>query len=133
MSNLNCLFFTLIITALILLPPVALSKSNPEAIEALLNRLDSQRPSPSVQESAAKAVLKRLLPAHVHSFEFKIVPKVQLQPISVGLMVMDFDYSFGCYFLFDCSSFLTGCAFLGVSLFGCLEIFWKEIISFHYN
>ncbi|KAK2994470.1 hypothetical protein RJ640_008838 [Escallonia rubra] len=52
------------------------SQSPSEAIEALLTRLDTQRSSPSVQESAAKAVLHRLLPTHSSSFEFKIVSKV---------------------------------------------------------
>ncbi|XAR63467.1 Alpha-N-acetylglucosaminidase [Bertholletia excelsa] len=46
-----------------------------DAIEALLRQLDSKRPPASVQESAAKAVLRRLLPTHVSSFEFKIVSK----------------------------------------------------------
>ncbi|KAK7323242.1 hypothetical protein VNO77_26707 [Canavalia gladiata] len=62
---------------LILIPtlslPVALSKY--EAIETLLQRLDSKRTSPSVQEAAAVGVLKRLLPTHLSSFEFKIVSK----------------------------------------------------------
>ncbi|KAF8403783.1 hypothetical protein HHK36_011889 [Tetracentron sinense] len=46
-----------------------------EGMELLLSRLDSQRASPSVQEAAAKAVLQRLLPTHLSSFEFKIVSK----------------------------------------------------------
>lgn len=53
--------------------PAALSKL--EAIEPLLQRLDSKRAPPSVQEAAAKGVLKRLLPTHLSSFEFKIVSK----------------------------------------------------------
>ncbi|XP_052194227.1 alpha-N-acetylglucosaminidase [Diospyros lotus] len=51
------------------------SSSQSEAVEALLRRLDAKRPPASVQESAAKAVLNRLLPAHVSSFVFKIVTK----------------------------------------------------------
>ncbi|KAK8284720.1 hypothetical protein V6Z12_D08G179100 [Gossypium hirsutum] len=45
------------------------------AIQPSLTRLDSKRLSPSVQESAAKAVLGRLLPTHLLSFHFKIVSK----------------------------------------------------------
>lgn len=51
------------------------SFSTIEAVEPILTRLDSQRSSPSVQESAAEAVLRRLLPTHFHSFHFKIVSK----------------------------------------------------------
>jgi alpha-N-acetylglucosaminidase len=54
--------------------PVALS--NHKAIESLLHRLDSKRAISSVQEAAAKGVLKRLLPTHLSSFEFNIVSKV---------------------------------------------------------
>lgn len=64
----------LLILILVLVPIVSLSE--PEAVEALLRRLDSKRSSASVQEAAAKAVLERLLPNHVDSFEFKIVTKV---------------------------------------------------------
>lgn len=46
-----------------------------EGIDVLLDRLDSKRVNSSVQESAAKAVLQRLLPTHVNSFHFKIVSK----------------------------------------------------------
>lgn len=46
-----------------------------DAIESVLRRLDSKRVPSVVQESAAKGVLQRLLPAHLHSFEFKIVSK----------------------------------------------------------
>lgn len=77
MSHPNFLFFTLIMASLMLLPQVVVVVfSRPEAIQSVLDRLDSKRASPSIQEAAAKAVLKRLLPAHVHSFEFKIVSKV---------------------------------------------------------
>jgi alpha-N-acetylglucosaminidase len=72
MSNFNSKFLILILTATLL--PIALSE--PEAINALLKRLDSKRPSSSVQEAAAKAVLKRLLPGYVSSFKFKIVSNV---------------------------------------------------------
>ncbi|KAE8729006.1 putative disease resistance protein [Hibiscus syriacus] len=48
---------------------------NEDEIQVILTRLDSKRSSPSVQESAAKAVLGRLLPTHFHSFDFKIVSK----------------------------------------------------------
>ncbi|KAM5552199.1 hypothetical protein ABKV19_026860 [Rosa sericea] len=55
--------------------PIAVSSEPQQPVEALLRRLDSKRSSASVQEAAAKAVLKRLLPTHVHSFDFKIVDK----------------------------------------------------------
>ncbi|KAH9774414.1 alpha-N-acetylglucosaminidase [Citrus sinensis] len=70
MSSLNLLFFVLIFTAL---PHPFVSKL--EGIDVLLDRLDSKRVNSSVQESAAKAVLQRLLPTHVNSFQFKIVSK----------------------------------------------------------
>ncbi|PON74257.1 Alpha-N-acetylglucosaminidase [Parasponia andersonii] len=69
MSNLK----TLLLILNLLLVPVALSE--PEAIQKLLRRLDSKRAPASVQEAAAKAVLKRLLPTHEASFVFEIVPK----------------------------------------------------------
>ncbi|XP_048231690.1 alpha-N-acetylglucosaminidase isoform X2 [Ricinus communis] len=76
MSTLTSLsLFTSFVLIVLLLLPVALSSSRVQPIEALLSRLDSKRSSPSVQESAAKGVLQRLLPTHVHSFEFEIVPK----------------------------------------------------------
>ncbi|KAJ4972122.1 hypothetical protein NE237_005221 [Protea cynaroides] len=68
MSRLQSLVFLFII----LLP---LASSELEAIEALVRRLDSKRALASVQEAAAKALLGRLLPTHVSSFEFKIVSK----------------------------------------------------------
>lgn len=68
---LKFVFLSLILTFSV---PVALSKN--EAIEPLLQRLDSKRAPPSVQEAAARGVLKRLLPTHLSSFEFKIVSKV---------------------------------------------------------
>lgn len=71
MSSLNILFFILMLTVL----PHAVSLEL-QAVDALLTRLDSKRFSASVQESAAKAVLQRLLPTHINSFEFKIVSKV---------------------------------------------------------
>ncbi|KAH7527885.1 hypothetical protein FEM48_Zijuj05G0013900 [Ziziphus jujuba var. spinosa] len=70
MFNSKTLFFILI---LLLVPIIALSER--EAIKALLRRLDSKRSSASVQEAAAKGVLKRLLPTHLNSFRFKIVSK----------------------------------------------------------
>ncbi|XP_057978583.1 alpha-N-acetylglucosaminidase isoform X1 [Malania oleifera] len=69
MPNLKSLIIVLVLALL----PVALSE--PEAIEALLSRLDTKRPYHSVQESAAKAVLQRLLPTYLSSFEFRIVSK----------------------------------------------------------
>ncbi|GAA0142030.1 hypothetical protein LIER_03027 [Lithospermum erythrorhizon] len=65
---------------LILLADVFLSTSSsqfqePDAIQSLINRLDSKRVSSSIQENAAKGVLHRLLPTHLSSFELKIVSK----------------------------------------------------------
>ncbi|KVH97338.1 Alpha-N-acetylglucosaminidase [Cynara cardunculus var. scolymus] len=60
---------------LLLLLPLSSSSSSPEAIQGLVERLDTQRPSPFLQESAAKALLRRLLPTHLSSFEFKILSK----------------------------------------------------------
>ncbi|KAF3975926.1 hypothetical protein CMV_000839 [Castanea mollissima] len=75
MSNSNSIFLLLILTLTLLLP-TALTLSQPKPIQALLKHLDSKRASPSVQEAAAKAVLKRLLPeCYVPSFQFKIVPR----------------------------------------------------------
>jgi hypothetical protein len=57
MSNSNPIFLILILSLTVtLLLPTALSQ--PQPILALLKRLDSKRASPSVQEAAAKAVLK---------------------------------------------------------------------------
>jgi alpha-N-acetylglucosaminidase len=72
MSNFNSKFLILVFTVTLL--PIALSE--PDAIKALVKRLDSKRPSSSVQEAAAKSVLKRLLPGYVSSFKFKIVSNV---------------------------------------------------------
>ncbi|KAK4285477.1 hypothetical protein QN277_002171 [Acacia crassicarpa] len=69
MFKFGFLFLILIPTLL----PVAFSKH--EAIEAVLHRLDSKRVPASVQEAAAKDLLRRLLPSHLSSFEFKIVSK----------------------------------------------------------
>ncbi|TMW96592.1 hypothetical protein EJD97_007133 [Solanum chilense] len=46
-----------------------------DAVESVLRRLDSKRAQSVVQESAAKGVLQRLLPAHLQSFEFKVISK----------------------------------------------------------
>ncbi|KAJ6670853.1 ALPHA-N-ACETYLGLUCOSAMINIDASE [Salix viminalis] len=72
MYTLRTLIF---ITTLLILTQSSVALSRPEAIESLLKRLDSKRASSSVQESAAIAVLKRLLPSHIHSFVFEIVSK----------------------------------------------------------
>lgn len=70
MSNLK----TLLLILSLLLVPVVLSE--PEAVQHLLRRLDSNRAPASLQEAAAQALLSRLLPTHVSSFVFKIVPVV---------------------------------------------------------
>jgi hypothetical protein len=58
------------------------SKHHP-TIDGLLDRLDSLLPTSSVQESAAKGLLQRLLPTHSQSFELRIISKV-LPFISLG-------------------------------------------------
>ncbi|CAK9168682.1 unnamed protein product [Ilex paraguariensis] len=67
----------LFLTVVVLLLSLSLSSPSEESkvIESLVRRLDTQRSSASIQESAAKGVLERLLPAHLSSFEFKIVSK----------------------------------------------------------
>ncbi|KAL8227831.1 hypothetical protein R6Q57_015415 [Mikania cordata] len=71
MINLNFSFLIL----LLLLSSSSLSSSSSSSIEGLIKRFDAHKPSPLVQESAVKALLKRLLPTHLSSFEFKIVSK----------------------------------------------------------
>lgn len=73
MSNFNSLFLVLMLTVALL--PITLSEPE-DPIQALLKRLNSKRSSPSVQEAAAEAVLERLLPGYVSSFEFKIISDV---------------------------------------------------------
>ncbi|EYU27032.1 hypothetical protein ABFS82_02G117000 [Erythranthe guttata] len=72
-KNLKLLF----ITISILLLPICSSSSfqESEVIESLVNRLTTKKPSPSEQESAARGVLRRLLPAHLSSFEFEVITK----------------------------------------------------------
>uniref|UniRef100_A0A0A0K6I5 Alpha-N-acetylglucosaminidase n=1 Tax=Cucumis sativus TaxID=3659 RepID=A0A0A0K6I5_CUCSA len=62
-----------ILLLILILLPLALSQQ--EAIQAIIHRLDSKALSPSIQEAAAKALLRRLLPTHVDSFEFQIVSR----------------------------------------------------------
>ncbi|XP_022150276.1 alpha-N-acetylglucosaminidase [Momordica charantia] len=69
MSNFN---LSLLVLILVVFP---LSLSEPEAIKAIIHRLDSKALSPSIQEAAANGVLRRLLPTHVHSFQFQIVSR----------------------------------------------------------
>lgn len=71
----NILKTLLLILSLLLVPVIF---CEPEAIQNLLRRLDSKRAPGSVQEAAAEALLNRLLPTHVSSFLFKIVPQVLL-------------------------------------------------------
>ncbi|CAN0917314.1 NAGLU [Linum grandiflorum] len=80
MSNLNSLlsFTTLTVTWILLFHSqvgFARSGGRPDVIESLVSRLDSRKSSSSVQESAARGLLLRLLPAYHNSFEFKIVSK----------------------------------------------------------
>uniref|UniRef100_A0A803LC15 Alpha-N-acetylglucosaminidase n=1 Tax=Chenopodium quinoa TaxID=63459 RepID=A0A803LC15_CHEQI len=51
------------------------SQQYPEEIRSVINRLDSQRSSPTIQENAAKSLLQRLLPSHSSSFIFNIISK----------------------------------------------------------
>ena len=92
MSN----FKTQLLILILLLVPVALPEPEPEAIQALVRRLNSKKPSASVQEAAAKAVLKRLLPTHVTSFDFKIVSEVLSTPLRVLLFYFSSASSSGC-------------------------------------
>lgn len=75
MSGLDSSIYLILILTLV---PQAFASSKPKAIDVLVDRLDSQRSSPSVQVSAAGALLQRLLPAHVNSFQFNVVSKVAL-------------------------------------------------------
>ncbi|RRT62817.1 hypothetical protein B296_00037343 [Ensete ventricosum] len=64
---------------LLILLSSSLSSSPPdvrESVGELLRRLESKRPSSSVQVAAAHALLQRLLPTHNSSFRFEIIPKV---------------------------------------------------------
>ncbi|KAG5539095.1 hypothetical protein RHGRI_019598 [Rhododendron griersonianum] len=71
-----CKFLFLISILLLPISPSSSTESaESEAIQGLLTRLEAKRSPPSVQESAAKAILHRLLPTHVFSFQFKIVSK----------------------------------------------------------
>lgn len=74
MSNLK----TQLMILLLVFVQIAVSVEPQQPVEALLRRLDSKRSSASVQQAAAKALLFRLLPTHVDSFEFKIVGKVPI-------------------------------------------------------
>lgn len=69
MSKFNSLILVLI---LFVFP---LAQSEQEAIKAIIHRLDSKTSSPSIQEAAAKGLLRRLLPTHVDSFKFQIVSR----------------------------------------------------------
>uniref|UniRef100_A0A1J3GKV9 Alpha-N-acetylglucosaminidase n=1 Tax=Noccaea caerulescens TaxID=107243 RepID=A0A1J3GKV9_NOCCA len=64
----------LLILLILSLHSQSLSKQHP-IIDGLLHRLDSLRQIPSVQESAAKGLLQRLIPSHFHSFDFRIISK----------------------------------------------------------
>lgn len=121
MFNFMSQFFILI---LLLVPIIALSE--PEAIQALLRRLDFKRSSASVQEAAAKAVLKRLLPTHLNSFEFKIVSKVKL----VSFFIKCF------YFLVLLGNFLFGVLslLLHLSVFQLLHsMLWYYLSNFSFG
>ncbi|WOK96049.1 alpha-N-acetylglucosaminidase [Canna indica] len=72
------LFLLLLSLLLLLAPRLSLSSPHPAVpggVGELLQRLESKRPSSSVQLAAARSLLLRLLPAHNSSFRFEIVPK----------------------------------------------------------
>ncbi|KAL0425652.1 UNVERIFIED_CONTAM: Alpha-N-acetylglucosaminidase, partial [Sesamum radiatum] len=73
-ENSNFFFITILLLLLSLCSSVSVQES--EAIASLVNSLDAQKPSPSEQESAARGVLRRLLPTHLSSFGFKIITKM---------------------------------------------------------
>ncbi|KAK6119256.1 hypothetical protein DH2020_047002 [Rehmannia glutinosa] len=73
--NKNSKFLFITISLLVLSECSSFSIKELEAVESLLNRLDTKKPSPSEQESAARGVLQRLLPTYLSSFEFKIITK----------------------------------------------------------
>lgn len=75
-SNHSKFLIVAILLILLVLCSSSFAVRESEAIESLVNRLDSKKPSPSVQELAAKGVLRRLLPTHLSSFGFKIITKV---------------------------------------------------------
>lgn len=112
----------LLILILVLVPIVALSE--PEAVEALLRRLDSKRLSASVQEAAAKAVLKRLLPTHVDSFDFKIVSKVPSFFSFIYLFFNRLTLDSGFDFLF---CFITASFQLGISIIYIISFIFKIV------
>ncbi|KAG2244230.1 hypothetical protein Bca52824_093940 [Brassica carinata] len=66
--------FVLLVLLILSVHSLSLSLQHP-AINGLLHRLNSLRPTSSVQESAAKGLLQRLIPTHSHSFEFTIISK----------------------------------------------------------
>ncbi|CAN1132593.1 NAGLU [Linum perenne] len=79
-SHLNSLLFftTLTVTWILLFrSQVGFARSGGRrvAIDSLVSRLDSHKSASSVQESAARGLLIRLLPAYQNSFQFKIVSK----------------------------------------------------------
>lgn len=77
--NKNSKFLFTTVSLLLLHLCSSLSFEESDAIESLLNRLNTKKPSPSQQESAARGVLQRLLPTHLSSFEFKVITKVFLR------------------------------------------------------
>ncbi|PKA62624.1 alpha-N-acetylglucosaminidase [Apostasia shenzhenica] len=69
----------LVLSCLLLLPsptsPVSAGKTTDvaDAVEDILRTAERRRAPPSVQESAARGVLRRLLPSHTSSFLLKVV------------------------------------------------------------
>jgi len=105
MLKLKLLLFQLLILIATFSFPLALCNHH-EAIQSLLHRLDSKRAVPSVQESAARGVLKRLLPTHFSSFEFNIISKVvSLFPFFTSFFLIL--SSILCLTLFFCYPFLS--------------------------
>ncbi|KAL8171495.1 hypothetical protein V2J09_023299 [Rumex salicifolius] len=65
----------LLIVILISVYSLANSSQELDPIRVLINQLDSRKPSSTIQESAAEALLQRLLPGYTSSFDLKIIPK----------------------------------------------------------
>nr|KYP46995.1 Alpha-N-acetylglucosaminidase [Cajanus cajan] len=64
------------------------SSTAADSISRLIQIQDRERASPSVQEAAARAVLRRLLPSHSSSFHFRIVSKAFLIEGTTGVDIV---------------------------------------------
>ncbi|XP_074308411.1 alpha-N-acetylglucosaminidase isoform X2 [Silene latifolia] len=76
MSLSQTLMFVILIS--LRLNPLSCNSDQPQysdELRGLINLLDSQKSSATVQENAIQGLLHRLLPSHSSSFLFKIIPK----------------------------------------------------------